>query len=154
MRLSPRQTRFMTAKPKRLKQMLNDVSDGDPVIKIWDSKKDGRERWVIPYEMDFISDKHTGKVRSALNLIEQETCLKFTEVDRSFDEEMPDAYLKYTDMGGCWSYVGKTGTRQVVSLGAGCKNLGKAAHETMHALGFIHEHQRLGSTRNSLKIPY
>ena len=33
---------------------------------------------------------------------------------------------------------------KVVSLGAGCKNLGKAAHETMHALGFIHEHQSWG----------
>ena len=32
----------------------------------------------------------------------------------------------------------------MVSLGAGCKNLGKAAHETMHALGFIHEHQSWG----------
>ena len=31
---------------------------------------------------------------------------------------------------------------KTVSLGTGCKTAGKVSHETMHALGFIHEHQR------------
>ena len=75
-------------------------------------------------------------------MIQSETCLEFTEIDRN-SYEKPEDYLKYTDLGGCWSYVGKTGGKQVISLGAGCKELGKAAHETMHALGFIHEHQSL-----------
>jgi len=144
MRLTPRQTRFMNARPKRLRQMLMDAGSEDPVIKKWDVQQDDTERWVVPYQLDFISKKHKGKVKSALYMIEQETCIRFTEVDRTFGTDMPEDYLKFTDMGGCWSYVGRTGGRQIVSLGVGCKELGKAAHETMHALGFIHEHQSFG----------
>ena len=144
MRLTPRQMRFMSARPKKLQQMLMDVSPEDPVIKKWDLNKDDTNRWVVPYQLDFISKKHKGKVKSALYLIENETCVRFTDIDRNEDMELPTDYLKFTDMGGCWSYVGRTGGRQIVSLGVGCKEMGKAAHETMHALGFIHEHQSFG----------
>ena len=44
--------------------------------------------------------------------------------------------------GFCQSNIGKTGGKQLLSLGAGCKNRGHVTHELMHALGFFHEHTR------------
>uniref|UniRef100_A0A671NPW5 Metalloendopeptidase n=1 Tax=Sinocyclocheilus anshuiensis TaxID=1608454 RepID=A0A671NPW5_9TELE len=43
----------------------------------------------------------------------------------------------------CWSYLGMIGGSQTVSLQSpGCMWSGVAAHELMHALGFVHEQSR------------
>lgn len=42
----------------------------------------------------------------------------------------------------CWSQVGIRGGKQQLSLGSGCENKGRAIHELMHSLGFLHEQSR------------
>lgn len=43
----------------------------------------------------------------------------------------------------CWSFLGQTGGSQTLSLQTpGCMWSGVAAHELMHALGFVHEQSR------------
>lgn len=43
----------------------------------------------------------------------------------------------------CWSFLGQTGGSQTLSLQTpGCIWSGVAAHELMHALGFVHEQSR------------
>ncbi|PIO66723.1 astacin [Teladorsagia circumcincta] len=43
---------------------------------------------------------------------------------------------------GCYSYVGKVGGTQVISLAVDCIADYIIWHEVMHAIGFEHEHQR------------
>ena len=43
----------------------------------------------------------------------------------NLDKKEDTDYLYYTDLGGCWSYVGKNGGKQPISLGEGCKTKGK-----------------------------
>lgn len=42
----------------------------------------------------------------------------------------------------CASAIGKQGGRQTIHIGKDCRVIGTVEHETMHALGFIHEHSR------------
>ena len=40
----------------------------------------------------------------------------------------------------CWSFLGRTGGAQPVSMGDGCVWIETVQHELMHDLGFDHEH--------------
>ena len=41
------------------------------------------------------------------------------------------------DPGACWSYVGRIGGKQQLSLGEGCPDTGVVVHEIMHAIGNV-----------------
>lgn len=42
----------------------------------------------------------------------------------------------------CWSYVGRMGGSQTVSIGSGCERLATVVHEMMHAIGIYHQQSR------------
>ena len=50
-------------------------------------------------------------------------------------------YVSVVSKDGCWSYVGKIGGKQELSLGNGC-GVNPARHEMGHALGLAHEQVR------------
>ncbi|AWP01131.1 putative low choriolytic enzyme-like [Scophthalmus maximus] len=53
------------------------------------------------------------------------------------------SYLNFFSGSGCWSYVGRVGGAQLVSLRKnGCLYTSTVQHEVLHALGFHHEHVR------------
>ncbi|KIH55040.1 astacin [Ancylostoma duodenale] len=67
---------------------------------------------------------------------EKDTCINFIE-DRSAKDK-----IRVFAESGCWSFVGKIGGSQDLSLGRGCESVGTAAHEIGHALGLYHTMSR------------
>ncbi|KFD49766.1 hypothetical protein M513_09361, partial [Trichuris suis] len=99
-------------------------------------------RWPggeIPY---IISEQYSSEDRKtiteAMDEFREKTCLRF--VPR--ESQMQQDYLYIEPVNGCYSFVGRLGGAQQVSLGDGCMHHGIIVHELMHATGFIHEHNR------------
>ena len=65
--------------------------------------------------------------------------LKFRELKSA--DELPADYIEFVKSEGCWSYIGRRGGRQEISLDDDCN--GRAStHELGHALGLWHEQSR------------
>ncbi|CEF70657.1 Astacin-like metalloendopeptidase [Strongyloides ratti] len=101
-----------------------------------------RHKWTFPikyYVDDFVSESLVDK---GIKIIEEETCVKFTKSNGPIHGE-PGLIYYYGK--GCWSYVGKENDYhfQSISIGRGCQNVGVIQHETLHALGLNHEHDRV-----------
>ncbi|CAL8368896.1 unnamed protein product [Gadus morhua 'NCC'] len=65
------------------------------------------------------------------------TCIRFVPRRNQKD------HISVQSGGGCYSSLGRTGGRQVLSLRrSGCMNYGIMQHELNHALGFNHEQTR------------
>ncbi|CAG0891182.1 unnamed protein product [Cyprideis torosa] len=98
-------------------------------------------RWngnTIPYTISsvFSSDERT-RIKNAIGDFQRYTCLRFVERTTQYD------YINIKKDSGCWSYVGRIGGAQDLSLGRGCLyDTGTPIHELMHAIGFFHEQSR------------
>ncbi|WKY04592.1 hypothetical protein Q1695_005531 [Nippostrongylus brasiliensis] len=83
-----------------------------------------------------LADTVKALVRKAHKYISSRTCIDFIENATATNRVhvFPGA--------GCYSSLGMTGGEQDLSLGSNCHDIGIAAHEFMHALGFRHMHTR------------
>uniref|UniRef100_A0AAQ6IAW7 Metalloendopeptidase n=1 Tax=Anabas testudineus TaxID=64144 RepID=A0AAQ6IAW7_ANATE len=65
------------------------------------------------------------------------TCIRFVWRRKQVD------YLHFFSGTGCWSYIGRQGKQQKISLQKnGCVYTSTVQHEVLHALGFHHEQVR------------
>jgi len=95
----------------------------------------------VPYEFKDgdHDDDDKAVILGALAKYASVTCYEFVERTNEAD------YIEITNQSGCWSYVGKQGGKQQISLQSGnpgCVFEGIVIHEFMHAMGFFHEQSR------------
>lgn len=86
-------------------------------------------------------------IYKAIRTINFMTCVKFVPWNGKDKDYLLIWPIKYPK--GCWSFVGKHGGTQILSLqppddvGPNCLGTeGRAIHELMHALGVFHEQSR------------
>ncbi|KAK6052036.1 astacin [Cooperia oncophora] len=93
----------------------------------------------IFYRFDASADNHTRRMFVlGAQQWEEASCVNFTE-DKDRKAENSIVLIKAN---GCWSYVGRLGGEQPLSLGWGCEQAAIATHELGHALGLFHTMSR------------
>uniref|UniRef100_A0A3Q3MVZ3 Metalloendopeptidase n=1 Tax=Labrus bergylta TaxID=56723 RepID=A0A3Q3MVZ3_9LABR len=104
---------------------------------MWRKWTDGKV--YIPYYItNHFSSREKAIITRGLESFSSFSCIRFRP-SRSDDRE----WLQIESQNGCWSYVGRRGGKQVVSLArSGCLYHGTVQHELLHALGFNHEQTR------------
>jgi len=121
--------------PDDLQQMMG---KGEPQNR--NAIRDSWRRWpdaTIPYVISSEFSQHERSViAKAMQQYHQKTCIRFRP------KTSERAYIHIMKGSGCSSSVGRTGSRQTVSLGNGCVYAGIVMHELMHASGFWHEQSR------------
>ncbi|KAJ8271525.1 hypothetical protein COCON_G00103840 [Conger conger] len=116
-----------------------DLGNADPCTSRgckWRKSKNGVV--YVPYR---ISNQFSSRERSVivrgLNSFKASTCVQFIRRRRQRD------YVYIQSRNGCYSFVGRRGGGQVVSLSRrGCVYHQIVQHELLHALGFNHEQTR------------
>ncbi|KAK3753070.1 hypothetical protein QZH41_016895 [Actinostola sp. cb2023] len=94
---------------------------------------------VLPYTIDrSMADDARGMaaIRAGMKLWTDSTCVTFKP--RTNERNYAHFYIG----GGCSSYVGPIGGRQMISLARGCWMPSIVSHEIGHCLGFYHEQSR------------
>ncbi|XP_053305441.1 embryonic protein UVS.2-like [Spea bombifrons] len=92
----------------------------------------------VPY---ILSNNYTSLERDIVHGAMEElmdlTCIRFVLRTKE------PSYLRIRPVDGCWSYIGRIGGTQDVSLmKTGCLHRGIIQHELLHSLGFQHEQCR------------
>ncbi|XP_028421560.1 high choriolytic enzyme 1-like [Perca flavescens] len=101
-------------------------------------KKNSSGLVLVPFTVssDFTSSEKQ-LIVSALQGFHSTTCIRFVPRTNETD------YVSVENQSGCFSYVGKSGGAQLLSLQRpGCLYYGTIQHEFNHALGFWHEQSR------------
>ncbi|XP_018547838.1 high choriolytic enzyme 2 isoform X3 [Lates calcarifer] len=113
--------------------------NADPCVRQgckWEKSRDGKV--YVPY---VISRQYSPHERSVidrgLKSFNSNTCIRFVHRTKERD------YLDIQSDEGCYSYVGRQGNAQTLSLERpGCVHHSVIQHELLHALGFHHEQSR------------
>ncbi|XP_067350017.1 low choriolytic enzyme-like [Channa argus] len=118
---------------------LSNHRNADPCVQNgckWPKSSDGNV--YIPYVIaNSYSSQQLGVITSAIKSFSTSTCIRF--IPRTTET----AYVDIQSYNGCYSYVGRQGNAQTVSLNRnGCIYVGTVQHELIHVLGFNHEQCR------------
>jgi hypothetical protein len=99
-------------------------------------------RWPncqMPYEIDPALPNQQ-RVTDAIAHWEANTAFRFPLRTAANAAQYPN-FVRFTNAGGCWSFLGMRGGQQDISLDVGCTT-GNTIHEIGHAAGLWHEQSR------------
>uniref|UniRef100_A0A0K0EJK1 Metalloendopeptidase n=1 Tax=Strongyloides stercoralis TaxID=6248 RepID=A0A0K0EJK1_STRER len=99
------------------------------------------KKWKLPIPYFIDARINHQFVTLALSIIQKETCVSFIK----YSTMIPGlSGLRYFYGPDCSSPIGKQTDKawQIINIGKGCDTVDTIQHETMHALGFFHEHAR------------
>lgn len=110
---------------------------------LWPKATDGNV--YVPYQ---ISNQYSSRERQTiiqgLRSFAQSTCIRFFQRTNQQQD-----FVDIQSRSGCYSYVGRIGQGQIVSLQRqGCVFKNIIQHELLHALGFNHEQTRSDRDNN------
>uniref|UniRef100_A0AAV2LTL2 Metalloendopeptidase n=1 Tax=Knipowitschia caucasica TaxID=637954 RepID=A0AAV2LTL2_KNICA len=113
---------------------------------LWGKNTDGKV-YVPYYITNQFSSREKSIITRGLESFSAFSCIRFRP-SRSSDRD----WLSIESKDGCWSFVGRRGGKQVVSLArSGCLYHHTVQHELLHALGFNHEQTR-SDRDNHIKV--
>ncbi|KAE8298943.1 High choriolytic enzyme 1 [Larimichthys crocea] len=96
----------------------------------------------VPYEVHRqFSRSEERIIDKAIEGFELNTCVRFVPRSGRNKRNYND-YISIVKGQGCWSYIGRIGGSQQLSVGNGCVYNGIIQHELLHALSFWHEQSR------------
>ncbi|CAL8372921.1 unnamed protein product [Arctogadus glacialis] len=103
---------------------------------MWGKSGDGKV--YVPYTVSSqYSTREQSIIDRGLQSFSGFSCIRFVKRSNQRD------YLSIQSLSGCYSFVGRTGNSQTVSLSRqGCLYHNTVQHELLHALGFNHEQTR------------
>ncbi|XP_049451388.1 low choriolytic enzyme-like [Epinephelus fuscoguttatus] len=109
---------------------------------LWPKATDGNV--YVPYRIsNQYSQRERDTIIRGLRSFAASTCIRFTPLNRQRD------FVDIQSRSGCFSFVGRRGNGQVVSLSRqGCVFQQIIQHELLHALGFNHEQTRSDRDQN------
>ncbi|XP_063052790.1 hatching enzyme 1.2-like [Engraulis encrasicolus] len=103
---------------------------------LWPKSSDGKV-YVPYYITNQYSDRERSVIERGLQSFTSSTCIRFIRWNNHRD------YVYIKSDSGCYSYVGRRGNGQNISLDRqGCIYHNTVQHELLHALGFNHEQCR------------
>ncbi|XP_051236061.1 hatching enzyme 1.2-like [Dicentrarchus labrax] len=113
---------------------------------LWQKWSDGKV--YIPYYIaNHYSSREVSIITRGLESFSSVSCIRFRPYQNGDHE-----WLSIESRNGCYSYVGRQGGGQTVSLSRqGCLYHGTVQHELLHALGFNHEQTR-SDRDNHIKV--
>ncbi|CAH3142203.1 unnamed protein product, partial [Porites lobata] len=116
-----------------MKFLPDQLSRGSVPAQLW-------PKGVLVYDIESSLDDPLAKKQIAAAMNDWTTQTKGCITFKKRTNEA--AYVSMFRGSGCWSYLGRTGRKQQLSLARGCWGKGTIIHEIGHALGFLHEQSR------------
>ncbi|XP_014680897.1 PREDICTED: uncharacterized protein LOC106820835 isoform X2 [Priapulus caudatus] len=112
------------------------------------------DMWTMPisYRIYDLDEKAKLLIKSAVQLIEQQTCVRFKEMSKGSNQRGDKGLIGFIHGERCWSWVGKQGGEQEISLSKECLTAGMVLHLLGHALGMWHHNSHSDHGSHLIKV--